>query len=167
MKKLLTVLFVSVAMAAAADDSYLYWMVGENASGYTYDTVKVHAFDSDTFLAIHDSSGLVATGDDGISATTAKSYEDYNGGLFAYLGADPSYSSFVIELWNDGKFVAQSEALDMSTAIANYITHNNSIAALASAWAPTSFAIPEPNSALLMLLGCAALGLRRRRQVKA
>ena len=41
MKRLLSVLLVFGATVAAAEDSYLYWMVGENASGYTYDTVKV------------------------------------------------------------------------------------------------------------------------------
>ena len=161
MKRLLSVLLVFGATVAAAEDSYLYWMVGENASGYTYDTVKVQDNSTGNYLNIYNGSGV----DKGqsISASTVATYEDLGRGLYAYLGSDPTYGSFVIELWNEGTQVAQSEELSLSTALANYIVTNNSMT-LPLAWAPQSFAIPEPNSAMLLLLGCAALGLRRRRE---
>ncbi len=161
MKRLLSVLLVFGATVAAAEDSYLYWMVGENASGYTYDTVKVQDNSTGNYLNIYNGSGV----DKGqsISASTVATYEELGRGLYAYLGSDPTYGSFVIELWNEGTQVAQSEELSLSTALANYIVTNNSMT-LPQAWAPQSFAIPEPNSAMLLLLGCAALGLRRRRE---
>jgi len=161
MKRLLSVLLVFGATVAAAEDSYLYWMVGENASGYTYDTVKVQDNSTGNYLNIYNGSGV----DKGqsISASTVATYEELGRGLYAYLGSDPTYGSFVIELWNEGTQVAQSEELSLSTALANYIVTNNSMT-LPLAWAPQSFAIPEPNSAMLLLLGCAALGLRRRRE---
>lgn len=164
MKRLLSVLLVFGATVAAAEDSYLYWMVGENASGYTYDTVKVQDNSTGNYLNIYNGSGV----DKGqsISASTVATYEDLGRGLYAYLGSDPTYGSFVIELWNEGTQVAQSEELSLSTALANYIVTNNSMT-LPLAWAPQSFAIPEPNSAMLLLLGCAALGLRRRRERRA
>ena len=164
MKRLLSVLLVFGATVAAAEDSYLYWMVGENASGYTYDTVKVQDNSTGNYLNIYNGSGV----DKGqsISASTVATYEELGRGLYAYLGSDPTYGSFVIELWNEGTQVAQSEELSLSTALANYIVTNNSMT-LPLAWSPQSFAIPEPNSAMLLLLGCAALGLRRRRERRA
>ena len=84
-------------------------------------------------------------------------------GLYALLASDTTYSSFVIELWNDSGFVAETGELSMSNNLADYIVKNNSMT-LPTAWVGSSYAIPEPNSAMLMLLGLAALGLRRRRR---
>ena len=166
MKRLLSVLLVFGATVAAAEDSYLYWMVGENASDYagSYNTVRVQDNTSGTYLNIYNGSGV--NKGDSISATTVATYEELGRGLYAQLASDASYGSFVIELWNGDTFVAQSEELPLSTALANYIVTNNSMT-LPLAWAPQSFAIPEPNSAMLLLLGCAALGLRRRRERRA
>ena len=168
MKKILSVLLVFAALAALADDSYLYWMIGDT-SPYgegSYDNVRVAATDNSgvvSYLNLYGPSG------DSLDATTV-SYgaitELKNDGqsLYAQLASNKTYSSFVVELLNDDAFVAQSETLTYSQAMADYyITTSNSMK-LAASWAPTSFAVPEPNSAMLLLIGCAALGLRRRRQ---
>ena len=164
MKRILIALFAFAAITAAAEDSYLYWMVGEHDSGFTYDTVKVsQSWDGgEAYLTFYDGYGQLSDGTE-VSKTVAKNYEAYSGGLFAKLASDSSTSSFVIELFNDNQRVAVSSSLDMSTALAEYITYNNAIS-LAKSWAPVSFAIPEPNSAMLLLIGCAALGLRRQRK---
>lgn len=162
MKKLLSVLLVLGAIAASAEDSYLYWMVGDGAPAYS--SAKVKAFEGGDYLTI-----LNAYGDEiGYSITTEQMSDNMAStfGLYAALGADPTYSSFVIELYNDSGFVGQSEITYSQALANNYITFDNSMV-LPAMWAPTTFAIPEPNSALLMLLGCAVLGLRRRRQCKA
>lgn len=166
MKKILLAFLVFGAIAATAEDSYLYWMVGENsnASGFTYDTVKVSANGGGPeYLTIYNGSGssLGST----VSKTTVDNYASLDRGLYASLAGLTDSASFVIELWNDGNFVAQSTELDWSTAMQNYVATYNSMS-LPTAWAATSFAIPEPNSAMLLMIGCAALGLRRRRQRK-
>jgi len=168
MKKILTVLIVLGAMTVAAEDSYLYWMVGDNHGDYTYNTVKVRdASNSDpdtAYLTIYNASGI--SKGTSIGKGIVDTYRELDRGLYASIASLGASSSFIIELWNDSSFVAQSSELTYSTALAEYVVHNNSMT-LPKAWVASSFAIPEPNSAMLLLLGCAALGLRRRRQLKA
>ena len=167
MKKILTVLLFLGAFTAAAEDSYLYWMVGEGAPTEGYNTVKVKAnYDGgSTYLNIWNDDG-VSQGDS-VTKSMVDSHRAAGSGLYAGLGSNPAYTSFVIELYNGSDFFLDSETLSYSAALlANNIYTENSMA-LPSAWAPTAFSIPEPNSAMLLLLGCAALGLRRRRQLKA
>ena len=164
MKKLLLVLSVLWVASAIAEDSWLYWMIG-NDSGQTYNKVTVRGFtDGDstgTLLSLYyDSETPLSTGDY-VAGTDLDAMQDFGVGLYAKLATSPVYSSYIIELWNDSKFVAQSETLSAAMAAA-HIETGNSLAQL-SAWAPTSYAIPEPNSAMLLLVGCAALALRRRR----
>lgn len=180
MKRVFLVLSVLWVATAAAEDSWLYWMLGDaSGSGYTaaasgsadntYTKVKVRGYtDNDaTFSYLnlyYDSSSPLASGNY-VSATTISDMNGFGAGLYAQLVSGTTYSSFVIELVNDSGFVADSERLTPASAAA-YIETANSMH-LPTAWAPTSYAIPEPNSAMLLLLGCAALGLKRRRQLKA
>ena len=105
-------------------------------------------------------------------------YEGANGVLlpaeyFGNLGgslSDSSYS-FVLELGNydNGKWTGTS----MESASANYtdLVNNNHITqrhetapAYGTPWTPDNFmVVPEPNSAMLLLLGASILALRRRR----
>lgn len=167
MKRALSVLLILGALTAAAEDSYLYWMIGDT-SPYTtaagdnqYTTVRFRADDNE-YLTILAPDGKTELGKS-ISADEINSVKNNGGALYANLGSNPSYSSFVVELLNDSGFVAKSETISYSEALANYYIQTANSMALPTAWAATSFAIPEPNSGLLMLLGCAALGLRRRR----
>ena len=181
MKRVLLVLSVLWVAKATAEDSWLYWMLGNaSGSGYTateagtasadntYSYVKVRGYtnnDTDfSYLNLYYDYGSSSLGDS-ISATTISEMNGFGAGLYAQLVSGTSYSSFVIELVNDSGFVADSERLSVASAVAHIETANSMH--LPTAWAPVSYAIPEPNSAMLLLLGCAALGLRRRRQLKA
>ncbi len=170
MKNFLSALLVFGALMASADDSYLYWMIGDT-SPYTesnYTTVRVAAEDGSgnvTYLDLYGPSGddLELTS---LTSEQINSLKSEGQALYAKLASGTSYSSFFIELLNGDSLVAQSETLSYSQAVAQYITTANSMS-LATMWAATSFAIPEPNSGLLMLVGIAALGLRRRKLKKA
>ena len=177
MKKLLSVLLVLGAITATAEDSYLYWMVGANPTPSDYSFAGVVAISTENgsqrYLSILNAEG------DPISPTSAGAYGsglitttqmDANMassfGLYATLISDPNLYTYVIEIRNDQGVSFFSDEISYSTALANnYVTTDNSMV-LPSMWAPTSFAVPEPNSGLLMLIGCAMLGLRRRRQRK-
>ena len=169
MKRLLSILAVLWVATATAEDSWLYWMVGDTGgySSSAYDTVRVkgnlEGGGSEYLNLYWDSSTVVG---DSVARSTVLEANDYGAGLYAKLASDTSYSSFVIELWNDSldpdKFIAKSTSLSMASAAA-YIESANSMS-LSSAWVGSAYAIPEPNSAMLLLIGCSVLALRRRRR---
>ena len=175
MKKcLFALLFVALAGPVLADgDSYLYWMVADN-TGYTYDSVKVHAIytgteatGSDKYLSLYQIGDVSESINVTYSDVTAAS--EAGRGFYASLaGAMDSNYSYVIELFNNSKFVAQSFPDLTYASAADYIATTAGGASITpTLWMPTSYNVPEPNSALLLLLGCAGLALRRRRLMHA
>jgi hypothetical protein len=174
MKKVVSVLAILWVAVAAAEDSWLYWMVGDTGDytlGASYNTVRVRGYDENgvgEYLSLYyDSSTVVPEAYSGADhkALNNDNYDisamSSGVGLYAYLASSSAYSSFVIELFNDSSFVAASESLSIASAKA-YIESGNSIT-FANAWVGSSYAIPEPNSAMLLLVGCAALCLKRRK----
>lgn len=189
MKKLLFLLALAGTLGGytALADSYIYWMVDKTATGTERGggsidgkpyTAKVVALESGmswtdqttgkNYLNLYsiDNTASSIDGNTGVSvgigsAVTGIQNLQYFANVTGYLDG---YTYFV-ELWNEGGVVARSEGLPYEQA---------SIAALAdistpgTLWAPMTFvAAPEPNSALLLLIGCATLALRRRKQVVA
>ena len=191
MKRLfLMVCAVSALTALAAEDSYLYWMVGDDAvvndaQGEKVDfswsmmTAKVVAYDSSTWpsggsvvplslYAQNQQTGALSPVADNVVTLTGD-----NSPYYAFIGSGvqaPVWSYF-IELYNDGKFFARSEkGLDYMTAVSGDYLRGSDLKPGEGLWSVSQFtttAAPEPNSALLMLIGCAALALRRRKQIAA
>lgn len=174
MRSILLAMAVMGAFAASAvEESYLYWMIDTTdgtAGQFTYDTVQIRAFETaagidseGTALTLYYGNGNAAGEYVGAGAATS--------GLSLYAGlASTSGSSFsyVVELFNDGAKVGRSGPLAFSDAMAkSYIStvssYGGGVPAMGT-WSAGGFtAVPEPNSALLLILGCAALGLRRRK----
>lgn len=179
-KLVLAAFFLGVMFASRAEDeSYLYWMIDTSDAGagaFDYSGIKIHAYNGEAdagylnigyenagaFIKLSSADGLLSYSNTDMKGITA-------GGLYASLGSQVGDGySYVVELFNDG-VIGQSESLLYSQAAANsYIATVNSTRPLqpATLWVPQSYAVPEPNSALLMVLGCAALALRRRKMIK-
>ena len=170
MKKCFLVMVALGAFAASADDSYLYWLVNTDdgtAAKFEYDTVQVRAYetaagvDSGNYLMLYYGNGNEAG--TSVGAGVARMGLPFYASLASAMG--PSFS-YVVELFNDGAKVGQSESLFFTDAMAeNYVafaTSTGNLPAMATWMAGGFSAVPEPNSALLLLLGCAALALRRK-----
>lgn len=170
MKKLVALVVVALSCGAWAADSYLYWMVAESVmlrdgdSFNGYNSAKIgylNGSGSMTYL------NLYGEGESGDYINLKDNFATPGYESFAKILG--SGSTFYIELFNDNRVVARSDALNYS-ALESYIT-SSMLQTPREPWtsAGTTFTsnVPEPSSALLMLLGCAGLALKRKKQAKA
>ena len=175
------------ATCVFAEDSYLLWFVDPTATfdgGKLADaeafkgkdvSAKISYFQSGkpaewvygggNYLTIYaDDYGIPAS-----SGAESISVNDFNSQYFAGIptGGDGLNWTYFVELYNDSGIFAHSDAFYPT---ADSIVSLAGMGKPGTTWNVTAFvpaAVPEPNSALLMLIGCAALALRRRKQVAA
>ena len=163
MKKIITILAVGVALVANAD--YIYWMVDTpEASGVDiYGNPATFEW-TDAVLSVD--GNQIGT----LSSSDAAIYNDL--GAYAYATISPSYSdssTFMIELYSStvhdsSTWMARTSS--STDALRAYIFGDNSMSVMpASAFGlGATYAVPEPTSGLLFLVGGMLLGLKRRRQ---
>ena len=184
----LMVCAVSALTVSAVEDSYLYWMVDDTiyVDGTQYTggnlTAKVVAYDARTWMPNQENNGGTFLnlygqnsngGPDLATSLGSVTVDGANSPYYAGI-ADNMHEwgwSYFIELYNDsGVFSGRSsEGLDfISAQSGEYLTGSD--LRPGNYWLVSNFTMvpaPEPNSALLMLIGCAALALRRRKQIAA
>lgn len=175
MKKIFFTLAVVFAMITVAKaDSYLYWMIDDSdkrfsSLDYTSLSFKVKTGDGVyATITFYDEIG----GGTGYSSLSKEQVESIAGNatLFADVtNYEPNAVTYYIELFNDSPYsqVAYSEisSAEAASYIASFDPANPSGFIPASAtWSAPA---PEPTSGLLMLLGMAALGLKRRKMTNA
>ncbi len=186
MKKKIIAALVAISFATVVSAQVLYWQVnpsvtitgGSGELSWAYATLYAVASDSSTPTQLSsqkfDSSGTSSSA----SSYVDKDYFNVTSGdiipAYATLsGTDYTGYSFYIELVNyDNNVVtgvARSESVSYSNLgnalqdAANFNSNWSSINAMGSNMT-TFTAIPEPTSGLLLLVGAAVLGLRRKRQ---
>ena len=175
MKKIISILAVGLALLANAD--YIYWMVDNPANGKDISGSPVDGgfHWSTAVLSIQDDgrlvSGITATSFEGatatLSSTAAERLASYDAYATANIGSDYSGKNFLIELFaSDGTWMAGYSASAANSAIAKYIFSDNSMSVMPAQGfgQGATYAVPEPTSGLLFLIGGMLLGLKRRRQ---
>lgn len=182
MKKLIFLFALAALLNASAEDSYLYWMVSDKATGVddfsiadgTY-TAKIRAiqggeweYGAGQYLNIYSSvnGGLGQELKNGATVTfgTGADNVPYFVNIASAVGDNWKY---FVEIYNGAEIFARSNELPYSQ---ESIVTLAGIGTPGKLLAPAVFipaAVPEPNSALLILIGCAALALRRRKQIAA
>jgi len=165
MKKTILMTFMLAAGAVFAED-FLYWMVDQsNAEAgqttYLFDYATLREADSSTYLCFAD-----ANGDTGFTDILSDS-DRLTTGDGAYSLVNSSYKgTYMFELWTTSAGSAPTRAAYAAVAsdlLSDYIYSNMSLAGETPYTVTATQLIPEPTSGLLMLLGFAVLGLRRKR----
>ena len=159
------------AMSLASNAAYLYWQVDDaavdeyNASGqWTPISSGAYAILKDSDGNTYNTYGAQGMVTDGKGSINQAYYSEG-------IGTDGAGYSYFVELYNsDNTLIARSQAIDSSSGEAWTAAYDaalrtatlSNIPAI-SVWHAGGFtAVPEPTSGLMLLLGAAMLGLRRK-----
>lgn len=147
MKKLITIVMIAFAAVAAKADLVLYWQVANETFNGTY-AVLQGTTDGSSYTSL---AGM-KLGTSGV--TTVESL----------ILPFSDYSSYIVALLDgDGNTLAVSEQTYAQSTLKSYIyDRGTSAQPPASPWQVSAFAVPEPTSGLLILLGFAGLALKRK-----
>lgn len=168
MKKLFLILGVGLTLAVNAD--ILYWMVDTpDVAGKTISNESTTFSWNYAILTIQDNDILYSGSSSGGTKLT---YEDAvildGAGAYAYADIGESYSGkyFLIELFSsDDQWIAGYSKAANASDVASFIRRSSmSVPPAAGFGQGATYAVPEPTSGLLFLIGGMLLGLKRRRQ---
>ena len=160
MKKTFSILAILFALTTNAD--VLYWMMDTDSAGqFTYDTA-VLKYTTDNTVDTISLSAMSAYGGSSLNGNIAI-YQGY-GFFFESDVADSGLNSvsFFVELYNGESWVAKSDPIAYSALAGNIFKGGVGTPATPATFG--TYAVPEPTSGLLFLVGGMLLGLKRRRQ---
>ena len=166
-KKLLVVAALAVS-ATVANAGILYWQVSSSdASRYDATAARVVGYSSNgaaqlLFRATYDSAN---------DSFRVSSFSDlvfksdgYEG--LTYFDDSSAITSFVVELgsYTDGNWVGKVVSAGIANNnLSSYITEGMALPKTYTAVQAGGWMIPEPTSGLMLLIGAAMLGLRRKK----
>ena len=169
MKNILFAAVIATATCLCAKAEYLYWQVGDSLNGTSFDSSQQY-------------KAYVVAIDEGNDKTYVKTYVAGWGagnlGMTSVQAADVSNyttSSFQIEVYAYDSLTGLATSPTASSIMVSYSDlHNINMIRSASNWVQSSLAasvpvwngtnvVPEPTSGMMMLVGLALLGLKRRR----
>jgi len=169
MKSFLMICCLSVGLAASAESSYLYWCVDQSGLGsdYWFDYATVKSADTGAYYDVFSGTESMGPVVFSLESTGYLSTREGEEGVFSGKIED-SVTALVFELWRDGGLYMTSDPILRSAWDNTHLFVGESIqpgsadglAPLVVNFAPN---VPEPASAVLLLFGCAALALRRRK----
>ena len=155
MKKLIILAFAAL-FCATTQAAYLYWQVSdESAQAFTSANYAVLK-QSDANGVFHDVQTVEF--DAGSAPMMSMEWSEV---------AEHDFSKFYVELYNYDSVNNEWESL----AVTQQATYDSlvqsgaltsSLVSIPTAWTGGTVVVPEPTSALMILLGIAALGLKRR-----
>lgn len=181
MKKLIAILMVTLGVSSLlADDSYLYWWVSDygDYSGQWntgWSNARIHATNGsgeDMYLNLYSgdiSGGLTPASP---NATTLTGVNSGDGSMdttfWANVTAAGAGWTYFLEVYNsDNGWNGMSSGLTYESASSYIATTSGDIHIPGAAFDFGMLqysAVPEPNSAMLLLLGLSALALRRKQK---
>lgn len=177
MKKIIFALSVGLALVARAD--YIYWMVDNPASGTDISGSSKEFNWANAVLTVQDSgstyvnstysaaSSAASTVGGTLSSSQASDFAALETYAYSSIGTDYSSKYILIELFNSqGDWMAGYSAA--ASSLSSYIFGDNSMSTMPATGfgqgTGATYAVPEPTSGLLFLIGGMLLGLKRRRQ---
>ena len=163
-------LIAGVVGGVRADESVLWWQVDTDPNVLLFHPEG--AYQSASSLGA-DEARIVTSGGDYlvIPPPDQESLEIPMGeAWYAVLPDSPEGLSFMVELgnWENGQWtmIAQSQSYTYAELVSHIIEHWSGPGATPAIqpWVATGYAVPEPSSGLLLLMGVGLLALRRKRR---
>ena len=159
------------ALAARATEEVIWWQVDDDPNVNTFH----EGFKTASELGATDARIRASNGDYLVIPPPELNVESVEipmtgGAYFALLPASPEGLSFMVELgnWENGTWTGIAQSTSYTYAeLQSYIIHDwsgpDATPAIAP-WVAGGYAVPEPSSGLLLLIGGGLLALRRKRR---
>lgn len=161
MKRLLIGLLLMAGVAAHAEySSYFYWQVDDSVADFSYAQLRLSG--GSQYFTIGDTAytkvGAETTGGATLGQTTLA--------VAANLGSYASSEySFLVEVFGeDDGLLAFSDTFSYDEIAGSFVYSDMGSTLSGTAYGVSVSNVPEPTSGVLLLLGLAALGLRRKRR---